>query len=516
MGRSIRRNVLGVGLAIALAGGILGGPTRAGAVGPNRSGFITSRDGQTQIHFSLFLPPGASATNQVPVIFRTHGWGGRGETNVDLAGSSTSAKFINAGYALMTWDQRGFGTSGGEAQINHPDYEVKDVKALIDYVADPSINPEILLDGAGDPRMGMSGGSYAGGIQLVTAAHDKRVDAIAPEIAWNHLPQSLFPNGVPKLVWDTALYGVGMTSVTGGLPSQTGNYAPEIHQSYATTTVTNDPDPWNGWFDARSNRHWVGNITAPAFIMQGTVDTLFTINQGLANFLAIRKNAPAKIMLYNTGHTLGTVTAASGDSRARADAAMLNWFAKYLKGLPVSASDPVVDPAVPIVYMDQFATWRTSSVWPVAASRGFYAEAYNLVTGPAPTGGGAAGSGNPNRSELSQRFNLLTAKGGDKLIVGIPRVTGVASGTGTGGFLFFKLVNTSTNQVLDDQVTPLRVVFNGLNPKVKFDIDMEGVSYLLKKGETLALEIATGGGQFSGYRGAGLVHLKFTVRVPLA
>ena len=38
----------------------------------------------------------------------------------------------------------------------------------------------------------MSGGSYGGGIQLVMAGIDDRVDVIAPTIAWNSLVTSLF------------------------------------------------------------------------------------------------------------------------------------------------------------------------------------------------------------------------------------------------------------------------------------------------------------------------------------
>jgi ABC-2 type transport system ATP-binding protein len=66
--------------------------------------------------------------------------------------------------------------------VDSPDFEGRDVQALIDFVAR---QPEARLDGPGDPRIGMSGPSYGGGIQIVTAAIDGRVDAITPTIAWN-------------------------------------------------------------------------------------------------------------------------------------------------------------------------------------------------------------------------------------------------------------------------------------------------------------------------------------------
>ena len=75
------------------------------------------------------------------------------------------------GYNTLTWDPRGIGGSGGIVNFDSPDFEARDVQALIDFVATA---PEALLDGPNDPRVGMSGSSYGGGIQLATAAIDAR------------------------------------------------------------------------------------------------------------------------------------------------------------------------------------------------------------------------------------------------------------------------------------------------------------------------------------------------------
>ena len=55
------------------------------------------------------------------------------------------------------------------------------------------------------PGSAWSALSYGGGIQLVTAAIDKRVDAIVPTIAWNNLNTSLAKNGAPKTSWGLLL-----------------------------------------------------------------------------------------------------------------------------------------------------------------------------------------------------------------------------------------------------------------------------------------------------------------------
>ena len=80
-----------------------------------------------------------------------------------------------AGFNVLTWDSRGFGNCGGTVTVASPDAEGRDVSALIDWLAQ---QPEAQLDKPGDPRLGMSGASYGGGIQLTLASQDCRVDAI--------------------------------------------------------------------------------------------------------------------------------------------------------------------------------------------------------------------------------------------------------------------------------------------------------------------------------------------------
>ena len=92
-------------------------------------GFISSFDG-TPIVWNLFLPTDASASHKVPVILRGHGWGGSGETATSASG--TLLKLVAADYAVMTWDSRGFGQSGGDANVDDPAYEVRDASALVD------------------------------------------------------------------------------------------------------------------------------------------------------------------------------------------------------------------------------------------------------------------------------------------------------------------------------------------------------------------------------------------------
>ena len=76
------------------------------------------------------------------------------------------------------------------ASVNDPEREGRDVQILLDRVAE---QPKAELDAAGDPRAGMIGASYGGGIQLTVASIDCLVDALVPNMAWHSLKTSLYP-----------------------------------------------------------------------------------------------------------------------------------------------------------------------------------------------------------------------------------------------------------------------------------------------------------------------------------
>lgn len=491
----------------------LGLPVGAqGASGPSE-GFVSSFDG-TPIHYYLFTPPGASASNPVPLVLRTHGWGGSATSTA----TGTVGRFLDAGYAVLTWDQRGFGRSGGQAEIDSPDFEGRDVRALIDFA---QARPEIAKDATG-AIVGMSGGSYAGGIQFVAASLDPRVRAIAPEIAWNDLPEALFPSNVPKFGWDTLLYGAAHTGYQGYVQNRTfatttcgdthdgpcvGTIDPRIHQAFVATTATNDPTPWRSFFASRSISNVLGNVRVPTLIVQGTIDTLFPMNHGIANGLAIMANgAPVKFEFYNSGHTVGSSIPA-GDAGSRTDANEIAWFNRYLKGLNVDTG-PAVE------YQDQNATWHSLGAWPPSGQRlAFAGQAANLVITPAPTGGGTPVAANPDQPVGSARIPITTA-GTDTTILGIPRLRATVTGAAPDAFLFFKLVDADTGVVLDDQQTPWRGSVSPLGGPVSFDLDLNGVSWVLPAGHHLALEVSTGSLAYTSSRVPGALDVTVTGTVP--
>ncbi|MDT7579848.1 MAG: type transport system ATP-binding protein, partial [Pseudonocardiales bacterium] len=143
--------------------------------GPGESGTIG-------LDTTLYLPP----TTPAPAVLVAHGFGGT-KASVDADARALVAR----GFVVQTWSARGFGASGGRIALDAPDYEVADARALVDRLA---ARPEVLQDGPGDPRVGVTGGSYGGALALLLAGYDRRIDALAPVITWNDLGQALFPN----------------------------------------------------------------------------------------------------------------------------------------------------------------------------------------------------------------------------------------------------------------------------------------------------------------------------------
>jgi hypothetical protein len=70
------------------------------------------------------------------------------------------------GYNVVTWDPRGEWSSGGRLEINSPDFEAKDVSAIISWLA--TTQPEVQLDNeaALDPSNAICGSDHERGLGI--------------------------------------------------------------------------------------------------------------------------------------------------------------------------------------------------------------------------------------------------------------------------------------------------------------------------------------------------------------
>jgi ABC-2 type transport system ATP-binding protein len=272
--------------------------------------------GQVQLDATMYRP----AVTPAPAVLVAHGFGGS-KNSV----STEATALARRGFVVLAWSARGFGASTGQIGLDSPDYEVADARALVDWLAR---RPEVVRDGPGDPRVGVTGASYGGALALLLAGTDRRVDALAPEITWNDLSQALFPNaaspapivaatpaaasfapdGVFKRDWAGYFFGAGPAG-PGGL---CGRFRPQVCAAYVQAATTGGPAP--GIMDLlhRSSPATVaGNITAPTLLIQGEHDTLFGLDQADATARQLASaGAPLKVIWYAGGHDGGEPDAA--------------------------------------------------------------------------------------------------------------------------------------------------------------------------------------------------------------
>ncbi|MGI5288428.1 alpha/beta fold hydrolase [Nonomuraea polychroma] len=319
-------------------------------------------DQRIELDTTFFPPPGGG---KAPAVLIGHGFGGSKQSVRQQA-----IRVAQDGYAVLTWSARGFGRSTGEIALNSPDYEVKDVKQLIDWLAK---RPEVLLDATNDPRVGIVGGSYGGSIALMTAAHDQRVDAIVPQITWSDLADALFPNaavqtppalaatsqaasatttaaglgqpesGVFKRMWAGIFFGQGVSLESFALQGQgqrqaaapltpqqarCGRFLPAICDIYQQVAKDGKATPEAVALLRKSSPITVaGQIKAPTLLLQGQRDSLFPISHADANAKAIAAaGTPVSLAWFDGGHDGGNGEADWLFEQSSA------WFARYLKG----------------------------------------------------------------------------------------------------------------------------------------------------------------------------------------
>ncbi|RSS51144.1 alpha/beta fold hydrolase [Streptomyces sp. WAC07061] len=269
-----------------------------------------------------------------PAVLLGHGFGGSKD---DVR--AQAERLARDGYAVMTWSARGFGRSGGKIGLNDPEHEVKDVSALVDALAR---RPEVRLDADGDPRVGVAGASYGGAVALLAAGYDRRVDAIAPQITYWNLADSLFPQGVFKKLWAGIFFTTGAAGglqqaqplAGAGAPAAgpagapgCGRFEPQLCAMYERVAVAGKPDAEaRELLERRSPSAVAGRIKVPALIVQGQEDSLFPLDQADAMAKAIAANgAPVAVDWAAGGHDGGMREAARVEARVTA------WFDRYLK-----------------------------------------------------------------------------------------------------------------------------------------------------------------------------------------
>jgi ABC-2 type transport system ATP-binding protein len=504
---------------------------------------ITSFDG-TQIAAHWFVGKGVNAGARAPTILEGPGWSSGGDTNSGGGGLDAGAvfgvpgisNFINHGYNVLTWDPRGFGQSGGTVEIDDPRFEGRDVQALIDWVAK---QPQAQLDqsctrtkkrkkhrrrrsksrvtcaiSSDDPTIGMAGASYGGGIQLVSAALDRRIDAIAPTIAWHSLLTSLFPENNIKFGWGSLLVALGVQgSLPGGLSAPAtaaGRQDPHFYSIFtnglATGAITDED---RGWMAGHGPGDLVEGIHVPTLIMQGTVDTLFPLDEGVTNFQDIgdntlrtaaikakkkakkgkkrkrrrrpassAQNVPVKMIWFCGGH--GVCLTGAGPGADYLDERQVAWFDRYLRGKQDTDTGPK------FAWIADDAQLRSSDAYPLKPVGHLAASG----SGTLPIVPGQASGGLILATQAVNAVNVpVPGPAADANVVGAPHIDLTYQGTAApqSTWIYAQLVNPRNGTVLGNIATPIPVTLDGQPHSISRDLEMVAARAPAGGGYTLQL-----------------------------
>ncbi|MFQ3199321.1 MAG: ABC-2 type transport system ATP-binding protein [Zhongshania sp.] len=463
-------------------------------VADNASGATT-----TAIAATVFIPEHADGATY-PLILHSHGWGGDRVTEADTQAPFDSSKFYSVaidaevkrfwqeGYAVISFDERGFHDSSGAIRVMDPEFETRDAIAVLDW-AESNLSLSRSLDN--NPLVGAIGGSYGGGFQLALAAFDDRLDAITPSVTWYDLPESLVPNGVIKKLW---VFGLCFSAVSAG----DRTFSDELNQACqqagidSSTRFAEDLDPallqflgahGMAAFEARhkdaSDAFWVRGVDA--LLTQGQRDLLFPLNNAMENYRFLSSlGGDVRLITHQHGHYIGPpldVQAPLGATRCGSVdtlEAKHAWFAEKLKG---EAGAAALIPTICIGLDDNNGAALTSAAVAAATYR---------VTVPATS----INSIQNNYGGDAPTFILLAAPISETNLVlaGIPvanvTVTPNVPMTKVAAFVGIGVLSLgdSSARLIDDQVAPLR---NGDH----VDKQLIGVGEVLKAGDQIGVLI---------------------------
>lgn len=474
------------------------------AVANARDDVVTSFDGEPLIT-SFFPAKDLAPGERAPTVLVGHGWGGPRDNDPEsrseeLFGSVGVGALREAGFNVLSWDARGFGGSGGTVQVDAPDAEARDVQELLTYVAR---QPEAQRDGRRDPRVGMSGASYGGGIQLNTAAIDRRVDALVPDIAWHSLLTSLYKEETVKAGWGSILYGAGVpTAFAPGLVSpaglQSGNLDPHITSAFTGGLATGRfSDEDRRFFETRGPGRLIEEIRAPTLIVQGTVDTLFTLDEAETNYRILRRNGvPVKMLWFCGGH--GACFTDPGEEGV-VEQATIAWFDRYLNG------DRSADTGPRFRWLADDGAWRSAGGYPLerrGSLEGDGSGMLPLVAGASSSGAAIAAAPSPNGVNTA-----ISAPAGDVELVGQPKLRLTYSGTAAPErtVVYAQIVDRDRNLVLGNQVTPIPLLLDGQEHTVKRPL--EAIAAHATPDSSYEVQVVAGSNVYDLQRSTGAVEL---------
>ncbi|ELS57734.1 CocE/NonD family hydrolase [Streptomyces viridochromogenes] len=309
--KALRTTTVGAVSATLIAGSALGlAPTAQAATNGVRFVDITG-DGGTTLKANVITPAGADGTRRYPLLVLPTSWG-----LPQVEYFAQAQKLANSGYVVVSYNVRGFWQSGGQIEVAGPP-DIADASKVIDWA--------LANTPADAGHIGMAGVSYGAGISLLTAAHDKRVRAVAALSGWADLIDSIYSGRTQHVQAAGLLDGASLV---------TGRQSAELRQifdDFYASNLSKEQDMIN-WGKKRSAATYVDQLNkSGAAVMMANAwgDTVFPPNQ-YADFYE-KLTGPKRLEFRPGDHATAELTGLFGlPNDVWTDTE--RWFDHYLKG----------------------------------------------------------------------------------------------------------------------------------------------------------------------------------------
>ena len=255
---------------------------------------------------TLYEPDAAPPPAGYPAIVLFHGLGG---SRQDLA---AVAQRFTGPFAVLTFDLRGHGQSGGLVSIDGP-REVQDAREVYDQLA---ARPEI-----DRTRIGAWGISLGGGAvlrSLVDGVPWKTVETVE---TWTDLYSALAPQNLAK---SGAIF-----QFLSSVPSD--RLDPSVAAIRDDALASRNLKALRTWAYQRSSRQLLAKVRTPVFMFQGRRDFAFDIAQATAGMRQLK--GPKRLYVGDFGHAPSTFP---GPDFAQVTKLGYDWFTRYLVGTPAA------------------------------------------------------------------------------------------------------------------------------------------------------------------------------------
>lgn len=254
-------------------------------------------------------------TGPFPAIVFNHGFGGSRTSD-----GGTVERLTSAGYIVLRWSQRGFGTTGGEIDLMGQK-ERQDMYDAIDWLNDTRHVPEIWVD-----HIGQTGGSYGAqhGMALSTLNHPA-VKAIAPLAGPLDLYRALAPHDVVKAT---------IVDATWGLAVPTNKLSEEFHRIVAALNTGVGMSYAREQLRLRSEVDRVKRIHTPMFLVNGWNDSFFQADEWLDLYRQLdARGVPVWMYLGGIGHPPAEPDTGKAEALHIILDRLIPFFDHYVKGL---------------------------------------------------------------------------------------------------------------------------------------------------------------------------------------